>query len=138
MSLSFNLRKYPMAKKKRKLETKLQDDYPWVKKATLTLSFQDPTGKSQPLDLVYEDKPSTGNYYKTTLKCIYRECSNGGFNVQKEAEEMFQKRLPHVEGDLQCPGQFHRAENKTVPCGLRLHYKIDAEYFDEGSDPGAV
>jgi hypothetical protein len=106
----------------------LRTGFPRVERIHFDLKFEDrspyaPVGQSHVLH------PAAQAFF--FFPCPYADC-DGRFDLDAVVKGALESSAQCVEGDLECSG--HRARDRVsgLPCGLRLHFTIAAQFTGNG------
>lgn len=101
----------------------LAEHLPSVEELVVELRFFLENGKPHSSPHKWIFLPDMQAYFD--LMCPERDCSGGGFDLAAAIRKAARPRDPETEGVLQCGGKVRGA-----PCGIALHYTIDARLRD--------
>ena len=104
----------------------LDDQFPAVARIRVELSFPETVGPA-PARQLHDMYPPAPAYFD--FACPYGDC-DGGFDLNQVAASLMKNATPHVDGTIDCSG--NRGGMTRLPCNLRAHYRIAAEYQKAG------
>ena len=116
----------PKPRRRRAAAGTLDDQFPAVARIRVELSFPETVGPA-PARQLHDMYPPAPAYFD--FACPYGDC-DGGFDLNKVAASLMKNATPHVDGTIDCSG--NRVGMTRLPCNLRAHYRIAAEYQKAG------
>ena len=102
----------------------LGDAFPRLEQVRLELRFL-PTEGLAPVRQLHAMYPPAPAYFE--FACPYGDC-DGSFDLTAIAAETLGKSAPNATGTVECPGSRAGPGLTRQPCGLRLRYRIVAQY----------
>lgn len=111
-----------VSRRKRAAAGTLDEQFPAVARVRIELSFPDTAGPA-PARQLHDIYPPAPAYFD--FSCPYGDC-DGGFDLNKAASSVMKAATIHAEGTIECSG--NRVGMTRLPCTLRAHYRIAAEY----------
>lgn len=114
-----------LSRRKRAAAGTLGSEFPTVERVRIELSFPVSSGP-QPVRQLHDMYPPAPAYFE--FVCPYGDC-DGSFDLTRIAASLLKDSVAHAEGTLQCSGC--RIGAARLPCKLRVHYQIVAEYRPE-------
>lgn len=115
------------SRRKRVAAGTLDDQFPAVARIRVELSFPETAGPA-PSRQLHDMYPPAPAYFD--FACPYGDC-DGGFDLNQVAASLMKSSTPHADGTIGCSG--NRIGMARLPCGLRAHYRIAAEYHKAGT-----
>ena len=115
------------SRRKRAAAGTLDDQFPAVARLRVELSFPETVGPA-PARQLHDMYPPAPAYFD--FACPYGDC-DGGFDLNKVAASLMKNSTPHADGTIDCSG--NRVGMTRLPCSLRAHYRIAAEYQKAGA-----
>lgn len=110
-----------------KIAGRIKDRYPNVKSITLDMNYSDPDGFAMPHKRSIVMNNEDYAYFK--FDCPYRECVNGGHDLNSVVSEMLKNNQEEIAGSLSCQGWQDEERINQHRCLCLLQYKIIIEYI---------
>lgn len=107
----------------------LKEDYPQLAKLTVDMSFKrysgDPDVRNlNPQQEIYS--PESKAFFE--LKCPFRECVDGGFNLFAAVSKMVANGETEASSTITCQGWQDENRIGKHRCWLEMNYNITASY----------
>ena len=112
------------SRRKRVAAGTIGNAFPAVEQLQMELSFL-PTEGLAPVRQLHAMYPPAPAYFE--FACPYGDC-DGSFDLTPIASDMMSESASHAVGTIECPGSRAGPGLTRQPCGLRLRYRIAAQY----------